>query len=143
MSMDLRSRIGAHALVTFALAATACATPPNLALRPPPASSAPARADGLRHETGSFAGHDGLALFEQSWHPAASRPRAVLVAHHGLKDHSDRCGAFAERLVADGLAVYAYDMRGHGRSAGPRATTDRIDDLLDDLAIFLDRVRAR
>jgi alpha-beta hydrolase superfamily lysophospholipase len=34
-------------------------------------------------------------------------------------------------------------MRGHGRSAGPRATIDRIDDLLDDLAIFLDRVRAR
>jgi acylglycerol lipase len=140
MSMELRNRIGA--LVTFGLAATACATPPNLALRPLPTSE-PARVDGVRRETGSFAGHDGLVLFEQSWHPAASRPRAVVVAHHGLKDHSDRYGAFAERLVADGLAVYAYDMRGHGRSAGPRATIDSIDDLLDDLAIFLDRVRGR
>jgi acylglycerol lipase len=139
--MQLRCSIGRLVLLVLAVSALACASPPNLPLRPPMPDSAQSTA-AARHETGSFLAHDGLPLFEQSWHPA-SPPRALLIAHHGLKDYSDRYGAFAERLVADGIAVYAYDMRGHGRSAGPRASIDSIDDLLDDLAIFLDRVRAR
>ena len=129
------------ALPVVVLAATACASPPNLPLRPQ--STPQSQGAAVLHEAGAFAGHDGLQLFEQSWHPAAGRPRAVVVVHHGLKDHSDRYGALAEQLVADGLAVYAFDMRGHGRSAGPRASIGSIDDLLDDLAIFMDRVRAR
>jgi alpha-beta hydrolase superfamily lysophospholipase len=136
MKLSLISAIAPAALVL------GCAGPPALPLRPPPSGAAAEVARPATHETGSFAAHDGLTLFEQSWHPAG-KPRAVLVAHHGLKDYSDRYAPLALRMVADGLAVYAYDMRGHGRSAGQRATIDSIDDLLDDLAIFLERVRAR
>lgn len=126
-----------RAAVLSCLLLASCASPPEMALRPqsPSATSA-------AHESGSFSAHDGLALFEQSWHPTG-KPRAIVVAHHGLKDHSDRYGVFADRLAQKGFATYAYDMRGHGRSAGPRATIDSFDDLLDDLAIFLDRVQKR
>ena len=113
------------------------AGPPTLALRPPATA-----ADDASHRHGSFTGADGVALFEQSWHPRGDAaggggdpPRA--------QSHSDHYAPFAARLVARGLAVYAYDMRGHGRSAGQRATLDRVDALLDDLGTFLDRVRAR
>jgi alpha-beta hydrolase superfamily lysophospholipase len=134
------TRAAAVLLVACAVAAAGCAAPPDAPLRPLTAA-APTPA-GVRHESGSFQAHDGLALFEQSWHPDGAA-RAVLVVHHGLKDHSDRYAPFAERMAKDGIAVYAYDMRGHGRSAGPRATFDHIDDLTADLAIFLERTRAR
>jgi acylglycerol lipase len=65
------------------------------------------------------------------------------VIHHGLADHSDRYARFAERLVRAGYAVWAFDMRGHGRSAGARVQIDRIDHLLDDLDAFLAVVRER
>jgi alpha-beta hydrolase superfamily lysophospholipase len=42
---------------------------------------------------------------------------------------SDRYAGFAERLVHAGYAVWAFDMRGHGRSAGVRVRIDRVDDL--------------
>lgn len=125
-------------ILSLVLALSACAAPPSLPLRPQTSSIA----SSVAHETETFQAHDQLALFEQSWHPTG-KARAIVVAHHGLKDHSDRYAAFAERLVQQGFAVYAYDMRGHGRSAGPRATIDEFDDLLDDLAIFLARVRHR
>jgi alpha-beta hydrolase superfamily lysophospholipase len=138
--MNTLSRVLRCFAAVLALASMACTAPPTLPLRPP--AKAAASDAALMHETGSFEAHDGLLLFEQSWHPPGPT-RAVLVAHHGLKDQSDRYAPFAERLVRAGFAVYAYDMRGHGRSAGPRATFDSIDDLLDDLSIFMDRVRTR
>lgn len=122
------------ALVTLGMA-VGCA-PPSAPLRPVTA----VEVQGVVHRTGSFMGAGGVALFEQSWQPVGA-PRAVLVVHHGLKDHSTRYGEFAARMVAQGFAVYAYDMRGHGRSAGQRATLDDFDDLVADLGTFMDRVR--
>ncbi len=124
-------------LLAAALGLSGCGGPPTLGLRP---LSTPA--DDPSHRHGSFVGSDGISLFEQSWHPRGDA-RAVLVIHHGLKSHSGHYDALAERLVARGFVVYAYDMRGHGRSAGPRASLDRVDAVLDDLGIFMDRVRAR
>jgi acylglycerol lipase len=57
----------------------------------------------------------------------------VLVIHHGLADHGARYGDLARRLVDAGYAVWALDMRGHGRSAGPRVSSPSIDAYLDDL----------
>jgi acylglycerol lipase len=86
---------------------------------------------------------DGLSVYAQRWRPRTGDPRAVVVIHHGLADHSDRYAGFAERLVHAGYAVWALDMRGHGRSAGPRGQIDRIDDLLDDLDALVALVRER
>jgi alpha-beta hydrolase superfamily lysophospholipase len=106
-----------------------------------PKSVAPSSAE-LTHESGFFEGASGTQLFEQSWHPTGTA-RASLVIHHGLKSHSEHYSELATRLVARGFAVYAYDMRGHGRSAGRRASLDDFDDLVRDLSTFVERVRAR
>lgn len=119
------------------LVVTGCA-PEVLSVRLPPAPAA----DDPAHETETFQGARSTLLFGQSWHPKGPA-RAVVVIHHGLKSHSAHYDAFARRLVDLGFAVYAYDMRGHGRSAGRRASLDDFDDLLDDLSTFLTRVRAR
>jgi alpha-beta hydrolase superfamily lysophospholipase len=56
---------------------------------------------------------DGSRLPLRSWTPAAA-PRAVIVAVHGLNDHSGGFGATGAYLAARGFAVYAFDQRGFG-----------------------------
>lgn len=85
---------------------------------------------------GRLTGAGGPALFWQSWRPAAP-PRARAVIVHGAGEHSDRYGQLAAALVDDGLAVYALDHRGHGRSQGPRGLIDRIAHVIADLDRFV------
>ena len=91
------------------------------------------------YRTGSFAGHGGLPLFYQVWRP--TEPRAILVNLHGLGDHSGLYPNLAGHFPPRGIAVYAYDMRGNGRSPGQRAFIRSWVELREDLHAFLTRVR--
>ena len=42
--------------------------------------------------------------------------RAVVHITHGMAEHSRRYSRFALELTAAGFAVFAHDMRGHGRT---------------------------
>ena len=128
-------------LVVGAFCLVGCASsPPYVALRTP---ERPARVpEDVTHAEGSFKGHGGMKLFEQSWRPSGV-PRGVLVVMHGLKDHSARYDALAVAAVRRGYAVYAFDLRGHGRSEGVRVYTSAFDDYLADLGIFVKRVREK
>lgn len=110
------------------LAASGCAPPTSAAILPSPTTAAP----DPRHSDALFAASDGLKLYRQRWKPSGA-PRAALVIQHGLKSHSGDYAAFAASLAARGFTVYAADMRGHGRSAGQRATLDDFDQLVRDL----------
>jgi alpha-beta hydrolase superfamily lysophospholipase len=125
------------ALVLAALAACGAADPGLRRTTPPPL---PAAAD-LDWGELTFAGAGGVQLYGQHWRPRSGAIRGVVVIHHGLADHSARYAGFAEELARAGYAVWALDMRGHGRSAGPRVTADRVDDFLDDLDAFMAEVR--
>jgi acylglycerol lipase len=70
-------------------------------------------------------------------HPAA----AVLVVH-GFGEYAGRHAPTMRRLAERGIAVYAYDQRGHGHSPGKRAIVERFDDLVDDAVAMRDRVAA-
>ncbi|HYI80459.1 MAG TPA: alpha/beta hydrolase [Thermoleophilaceae bacterium] len=85
-----------------------------------------------RHDEGRFEGVGGLEIYWQAWLPEGE-PRAVVTIAHGGAEHSGRYAWTAGRLTARGYAVYALDHRGHGRSAGPRAYVDRIDNAVADL----------
>jgi acylglycerol lipase len=84
------------------------------------------------HRDGTFTGAGGLRIFWQAWLPPGPC-RAVVVIGHGAGEHSGRYLHVADRLVREGYAVYALDHRGHGRSAGPRALVDRMNNLVADL----------
>ena len=50
------------------------------------------------------------------WTPDAE-PRALILVIHGMTEHSGRYGSFAKAMTLAGMAVAAYDLRGHGRNA--------------------------
>ncbi len=68
-------------------------------------------------------------------------PRAAVVIVHGYGEHSSRHSVVAEKLAGDGYFVYAFDLRGHGRSSGPRCFVDRFSEYSDDLKESVLRVR--
>jgi alpha-beta hydrolase superfamily lysophospholipase len=90
----------------------------------------------------SLDGADGLRIFTRSWRPPGS-PRAVIVLSHGFNSHSGYYGWTAEQLVDAGLAVYALDYRGRGRSDGERYYIDRFSEYQSDLDLIVKHARAR
>jgi acylglycerol lipase len=80
----------------------------------------------------SFEGVGGLKIFTRSWQPEGT-PRAVLVIVHGFNSHSGQYLWAAEQFAGDGLAVYALDLRGRGRSEGERFYVEQIDDFTNDV----------
>lgn len=92
------------------------------------------------HREGRFSGANGLQLFYQAWLPAGGRRDAVLVNLHGLGDHSGLYPNLATHFPTRRLALYAYDMRGNGRSPGQRAYLSGWHEYRDDLRAFLNLV---
>lgn len=58
------------------------------------------------------------------WHPDGD-PSTVLQLVHGLAEHGGRYDYFAQKLTAQGIAVLAHDLPGHGESKGKRGHIDR------------------
>jgi alpha-beta hydrolase superfamily lysophospholipase len=59
---------------------------------------------------------DGVQVVYRRWLPDGD-VRATVQIVHGASEHSARYGRLASALTARGLAVYAMDLRGHGRTA--------------------------
>jgi acylglycerol lipase len=83
----------------------------------------------------------GLKLFERRLLPDTPAKARVIVLH-GYGDHCTRYTWVMEQFQKAGIASYTYDQRGHGRSPGKRGYIVRFEELLDDLDIFLEHVRA-
>lgn len=88
-----------------------------------------------------YEGAGGTRLYCRSC-GTPSEPRAVVISLHGLGDHSGLYPMVAEALAPRGIAVYAPDLRGNGRSPGPRGHIDSWADLREDLGLLVRRARA-
>src|ERR1700741_3580478 len=84
------------------------------------------------HKEGNLPAAGGLSLYWQAWLPRAEPRGVVALAHRGL-EHGGRYAHVAARFADAGLATYAIDFRGHGRSAGRRGQIGRMSLLVDDL----------
>lgn len=90
----------------------------------------------------SFDGVEGVKIFTREWQPDDTT-RAVVVISHGLNAHSGLYEWSAQQFTPNGLAVYALDHRGHGRSEGERFFVKKFADWTQDLATFIDIVKTR
>jgi alpha-beta hydrolase superfamily lysophospholipase len=88
-----------------------------------------------------FKSFDGLELYVQVWYPDGSPRSAVGIVHGGF-EHSGRYSWLASYLAEQGYAVFAFDLRGHGRSPGERGFIANIDDALRDVQYFIDFILA-
>ena len=84
---------------------------------------------------------DGTRLHYRVWEPASARAGVVVV--HGLADHSGRYAVLGRALGEHGIVVLAMDLRGHGRSGGPRGHAASFDRLLGDVIDGAEALRAR
>jgi alpha-beta hydrolase superfamily lysophospholipase len=89
-----------------------------------------------------FPARDGLRLFERRWLPAGE-PRAEVMLVPGIIEHGGRYAPTAEALARRGYAVSAMDLRGHGKSEGPRCWVRSFDEYIDDLDALFDRTVRR
>lgn len=88
--------------------------------------------------------HDagGVRLFFRSWRPDDGA-RGVVVIVPGFNSHSGYYGWVAEQLTASGLAVYAVDLRGRGKSDGERFYVEKFADYVSDVAALVTHARSQ
>jgi alpha-beta hydrolase superfamily lysophospholipase len=78
-----------------------------------------------------------------TWHVPPGTPAGILVMVHGFSAHAGLYADSAAFFAGQGLAVCAYDGRGHGRSTGRRGHVRRFSDYRFDLGVVLADMRAR
>jgi len=94
----------------------------------------------LREET--FEGTGGLNIFVRSWRPEGPA-RGVVVIVPGFNAHSGYYTWVAGQFVAGGLAAYAVDLRGRGKSDGERFYVASFADYVSDVAGLVKLAKSR
>ncbi len=90
---------------------------------------------------GFLSGPDVPNIFWRSWSPAGEA-RGVVAIVPGFNSHSGYYEWVASELTAAGLAVYAVDLRGRGRSDGERFYVGSFDDYVDDVGRLLAHIES-
>ncbi len=85
-------------------------------------------------------GARGVHLFTQQWEPVQPA-RAAVALVHGYAEHSGRYADIAAQFAASGIALYAFDLRGHGMSGGRPAFVRDFQLYTDDARLFISRVQ--
>jgi alpha-beta hydrolase superfamily lysophospholipase len=79
---------------------------------------------------------DGLKLYFQSWQVEQNQ-KGLICLVHGLGEHSGRYAHWAELLNQAGYTVLSYDLRGHGKSDGPRGHIKSFEDYMKDTDVLV------
>ena len=98
-------------------------------------------AEGTKKEE-RVPGTGGMNLFVRSWRPAGTA-RAVVAIVPGFNSHSGYYAWVADQLTAQGLAVYAVDLRGRGQSDGERFYVQDFMDYVADIVTLVTLAKSR
>ncbi len=96
----------------------------------------------MNNTESNYKSNDGVNLFVTEWLPDAT-PSANILLVHGLGEHCGRYQHVAEFLTAAGVAVFSFDLRGHGKTEGVRGHAPSYDHIMDDIDAYLVRIRER
>src|SRR6266853_3644652 len=83
----------------------------------------------------TFISWDGAELFYRSWLPDNPTDKGLVLFHRG-HEHSGRWQETVDSLDLDDIAIFAWDARGHGRSAGDRGAAKSLLDMIKDVDAF-------
>jgi alpha-beta hydrolase superfamily lysophospholipase len=86
------------------------------------------------HDNAAFKATDGIEIVYRRWIPDKAAGSVIII--HGIGEHSGRYTELAEALAAKKIAVFAPDLRGHGRSGGIRGHVESFRDYLTDIKLL-------
>ena len=72
----------------------------------------------MKEKSSHFISTDGKKIHIYKWLPEDKEPKFILHIVHGMAEHALRYKDFAKFLTDNNIAVYAMDLRGHGKTAG-------------------------
>lgn len=78
---------------------------------------------------------DGRSLQGYRW--SVANPVAVMSLVHGFGEHCGRYSELAEHLNQHGIEVLGVDLRGHGRTVGPRGVSRQYADIHGDVKALI------
>lgn len=81
---------------------------------------------------------DGIEIYTKK--DLVEEPYANIIINHGFAEHCGRYDYVAKRLNESNLSVFRYDLRGHGRTKGPKGHVDNFFDFIDDLDFLVERI---
>jgi alpha-beta hydrolase superfamily lysophospholipase/SAM-dependent methyltransferase len=83
---------------------------------------------------------DGTELFYRAWLPNEKRAEKALLLFHRGHEHSGRWEETVDSLGLKGIAIFAWDARGHGRSPGERGAAGDLADVIKDVEAFVRQI---
>ena len=96
----------------------------------------------MQHEEFNIKMTDGFSLYGQAWHPEAPAKGAICLVH-GLGEHTGRYEHVAAKLTENGYALLGCDLRGHGKSGGPRGHYPNFDQVMKDVRSALEFLKQK
>lgn len=127
-----------RAFLMSAAATTAAACAPTVQMAGFPGDGF----SGPRIDGDDFVSFDGARLGLKTWLPEGVEPTQVVVALHGMNDYSNAFHFAAPVWAGAGIATYAFDQRGFGRSPN-RGVWGGEALMTEDLRTFVDVIRRK
>jgi acylglycerol lipase len=93
--------------------------------------------EGLSHKA------EGMFLLHVLEVAGVGEPKGSITILHGAGDHGARYEELAHALAAKGFAIALPDMRGHGKSEGPRGHSWGLKEVLRDVEAVQDHLAYR
>jgi acylglycerol lipase len=90
----------------------------------------------MNTETESNTNED-ITFYMQGWEPEG-KPKAVVCLVHGIGEHTGRYAHVGKAFNDAGYALFGFDMRGHGKSGGPRGHFPSLDVVMQDIRQFVE-----
>jgi alpha-beta hydrolase superfamily lysophospholipase len=89
----------------------------------------------------TFTSHDGQVIFYRNWTATTQQPaeRVIVLLHRG-HEHSGRIEHVVNELNMDDTAFFAWDVRGCGRTEGPRGYAPSFMTWVQDLEVFIQHI---
>ena len=97
----------------------------------------------MKFKETKYVGFDGTRMFMASWIPDNEKPRALMIAIHGLGSHGLDLATIGEFMADKGIAVFAPDMRGFGHYEGQKGHVMRFNEYIEDIQNLVMQVKDR
>ena len=81
--------------------------------------------------------NDDVTFYMQGWEPQG-KSKAVVCLIHGLGEHTGRYAHVGKAFNDAGYALFGFDLRGHGKTGGPRGHFPSLDVVMQDIRQFVE-----